>query len=93
MKYIVRNCPAFTEDDNRYGLCFDDYNGYCKPCKDITECLLKRIVNELRNDDCDILYNGNCFMYKNHAECCNLLLSEKILELLEIEECENEQND
>lgn len=73
MKYIIKNCPAFTEEDNRYGLCFDDYNGYCKPCKDITDCLLKRIVDVCREQN-----------LKYDTTACS------VLELLEIEECENE---
>lgn len=85
MKYIVRNCPALTDQGECYqGSVF--MGTAFKECQERSDCLLKQIVNELKNDNCDILNNGNCFMYKNDAECCNLFLSKKILGLLEIEE-------
>lgn len=79
MKYIIKKCNCLI-----LGAC-------CAPnanrlyCKDITDCTLKRIVEICRNDNCNILNNNECFMYKNDAECCNLLFRRKMLELLEIE--------
>lgn len=74
-KYLIRNCPALYQINGMTNECLGtDYQ-----CQDCTDCILKQIV-ELCNEysgtweDCD---------YSNG-------LSDEILELLEIEECESE---
>lgn len=77
MKYIIKNCPAYL----KYNKCF--HNGHCD---NITDCLLKRIVGELRKEACTGI-DCNWCMKKCNLE--KVTFSKKILELLEIEECEN----
>ena len=74
-KFVIKNCPAL------YGCkyCIYKFGLYAgkRECKDINDCLLKRIVEifkDFRKDS--ILINGN------------QILVEEILNLLEIEEVE-----
>lgn len=83
-KYIIRNCNTF--------------NGYCnwcrdkqKHCKDITDCLLKQIAENLRQvayachcDSCD-----GCGYYNGCGDTeCGTYQALKSLELLDIQEVE-----
>lgn len=91
--YIVRNCPSI-EDIADYEINKDgdfvqtgiDTPDYCvknkKQCKDITNCLLKRIVDKCKDYKL-IAYEGE--FYKLIQENAK---AKEILELLEIEEVE-----
>ena len=70
-KYIIKNCPAITQMTK---LC-DNACPKITMCKDIPDCLLKRIVNECKwETNIDVNDRGD--------------LAERILSELEIEECE-----
>lgn len=72
-KYIIKNCPACLEFTK---LCdSSSVSDKASMCKDITDCLLKRIVNE-------------CKWETNIDVECRGDLAERILSELEIEECE-----
>lgn len=45
--YIVKNCPAFTDDEFRYGICYDDAEGIITKCQSRTDCLIKRVIEEV----------------------------------------------
>lgn len=92
-KYIVKNCPLYEQYD-----CFN--LGKCKNssccngihidfCKDISNCLLKQIVDKCKNVECDCLIEKRkCGAMDNMPICCDLWRSKDILSLLEIKECE-----
>lgn len=84
--YIVRNCPALNHlselsliaNDNSLKKC---YICYMQPnfCKDITDCVMKRIVER-------------CSLYEFNypVNQAIIMLTQNIKDMLEIEECENE---
>ena len=76
-KYIIKNCPARFDKVNGEQGCTDNLKKLCLDCYEVSDCLLKRIVEifkDFRKDS--ILINGNQIMV------------EEILNLLEIEEVE-----
>lgn len=76
-KYIIKNCPAITKST----VCVNDK--YSNLCKDITDCVMKRIVELCDTNVSKVLYDGeNIKLIKGND------LAVEILELLEIEECE-----
>ena len=87
MKYIITNCPCYNKDYS----CQSKDNITGKHCKDITDCLLKQIVDKCKMGVSDktlyiILENKNRKdMWLNSSTEALL----EILELLDIEECEN----
>lgn len=73
MKYVIRNCGCNSACDECY-----------TRCKDITDCLLKQIVELCREQitiECNIDGKKQVLNAYYHTH-----LGEKILELLEIEE-------
>ena len=54
-KYIIKNCPAFTKDMNRYGICYDDAEGIICKCECRSDCLIKQIYEELKNCNCELI--------------------------------------
>lgn len=77
MKYIIKNCDICFENFEANFICpyGTKKEGLTAYCKDISDCLLKRIVDifkDFRKDS--VLINGNKIMV------------EEILNLLEIEE-------
>ena len=83
MKYIIKNCPAMEA----YCTCgkYYDYDKQISTrCKDITDCLLKRIADELNIIECGQYNNNKCEL--NGFDCCEGESKRKILQLLEIEE-------
>lgn len=87
-KYIIKNCPAYTEYKNAsyvlVKVCISPHNTahevhYCQDC---TDCLLKRIV-DLCKEPNEPYYNPECEYGIGRTD-----LAEEILELLEIKECE-----
>lgn len=84
-KYIISNCPAM-DDQARCMAGHIITCNYLKECEFINNCLLKRIVNEIKKEK--II---NCIIDgKEQILRANYRTPEgnKILELLEIEECE-----
>lgn len=45
-KYIIKNCPAYSENQGVYWTCYEDNNKLL--CQDCTDCLLKQIVEKCR---------------------------------------------
>lgn len=85
MKYIITNCPAI-EAYCTCGKCYDWDKQISTRCKDITDCVLKRIVDELREAciDCSSIKRVTYTQCKYLNNC----KTAKILQLLEIEEVE-----
>lgn len=85
-KYVIRNCPMYFHT-NCYG-----HTGNCD-CQDCTDCVLKRIVENLRQiayachcDNCD-----GCGYYNGCSDTeCGTYQALKSLELLDIQECGDE---
>lgn len=69
MKYIIKNCPARFNKVNGEQGCTDNLKKLCLDCHEVSDCLLKRIVELCANK-----------YYKDVYE-----LEDKILKLLEIE--------
>ena len=83
-KYIVKNCPALTDQGECYqGSVF--MGTAFKECQERTDCVLKRIVELCDSNASKVLYEGETSKLK-FVE--GNPLAKKILELLEIEECE-----
>lgn len=74
-KYIIKNCPSYTDDDDCDCVSFDVTEYKCQDC---TDCLLKRIVEK-------------CKSYEDMSSCYDCTwgggLAKEILSMLEIEEC------
>lgn len=93
-KIIIKNCPSI-EDIVNYEINKDgdfiqigiDTPDYCiknkKHCKDITDCLLKQIVELCDANASKVLYEGETLKFIEGNP-----LAKKILELLGIDECE-----
>ena len=79
MRYVIKNCNCFN-----LGAC-------CSPnadrlyCKDITDCVLKRIVEFVKWRDEESVCNSCGLGIPHRKE-----EFQRILNMLEIEECENE---
>lgn len=95
-KYIIKNCPSLNQARNLcneiISTCCADYNMGKEVvwCKDCTDCLLKRIVKKCKThlnfcDNCDGDVNIDCIDCTQGGKA---IMSNYILELLEIEECE-----
>jgi len=84
MKYIIKNCPAYDEF-----LQEPNCNINSCDCKDVTNCLIKQIVEKLKQvayachcDNCD-----GCGYYEGCVDTeCGTYQALSILDLLEIEE-------
>lgn len=77
---IIKNCPACRIAPS----CCTEWNllhGEWKDCKDITDCLLKKIVEKCR-ETCKKRCTNDCLGTKKHCGYG------QILQLLDIEECE-----
>lgn len=81
MKYLISNCPAITQMTK---LC-DNACPKVQMCKDISDCLLKKIVSECasakhRASD----YSTNAYNDGIYYQ------ADRVLGFLRIEECEND---
>lgn len=77
IKYIIKNCDCNVTTEN---ICAAKE----RLCKDISDCLLKRIIYEIKKEK--II---NCIIDgKEQVLRANYHMCDKVLELLEIEECE-----
>lgn len=74
-KYVIRNCPAYSETQGVYWTCYEDNNKLL--CQDCTDCIIKQIVQV-------------CNEYSDKWEDCDFSngLSDEIFKLLDIEEVE-----
>ena len=98
-KYIIKNCPKLANTNRRIGAIFDTCGGIdydtdeFEYCKDIPDCLLKRIVELCKAEsEPQYLYErdrtGKAVAILSVKYNQGAKLAKKILELLEIEECE-----
>ena len=83
-KYIIKNCPCFTINGEAFNSCkckdSSSINGIHQEfCKDILDCLLKRIVE---------LCKENYTSDDNVFDISKKIFALRILDLLEIEEVE-----
>lgn len=74
-KYIIKNCPAYNDMPNIFG----EVYGYCDNehdidlnkcmCENITDCVLKQIVEKCKNykESCKI--EGNCLDERLCSTC------------------------
>ncbi len=82
MKYVIKNCPNLMDSYYSTGEIKSEECGLCtndKLCKDITDCLLKQIVDLCQRD---VGNKENMFL------CARSMLADEIIEKLEIEERE-----
>lgn len=75
-KYIIRNCPALYQINGMTNECLGaDYQ-----CQDCTDCVLKQIVELCKN----VCLTEKHLIHKSST----FNLANKILKLLDIQECE-----
>lgn len=82
-KYIIRNCPAHSKDALDFCFAKNATQAICYKC---TDCLLKQIVElckEEKTINCNIDGKEQVLKAYYHTH-----LGDKILELLDIQECE-----
>jgi hypothetical protein len=86
-KYIIKNCPCYTSKGGYYD-CWANQDTWCE---NITDCVLKQIVNNLKLvaildhcSNCDGVGYGNGCAYTG----CGTYQALKSLELLDIQEVE-----
>lgn len=75
MKYIITNCPAIEP----YCTCakyYDSHKQISTRCKDITDCVMKRIVER-----------HNLYEFNYPVNQAIQMLTQNIKNMLEIEEC------
>ena len=66
-KYIVKNCPSAYQDYRMRYLC--DYN-YDKPCKDCTDCLIKQVIEKMKEHPfCDCSCGDEILQLFEIEEC------------------------
>lgn len=97
MRYIIKNCPncwTYNRSNSKAecGLTytkggFKNESESVKYCKDINDCLLKQIVEKCKGE-WEII-DGNP-KYTGFVELGMKMQSKNILDLLDIEECEDE---
>ena len=81
-KYVIRNCPALYQINGMTNECLGtDYQ-----CQDCTDCVLKQIV-EMCNNTASICKECNSYDCRSCGNYTNSL-DKKILQKLDIEECE-----
>ena len=104
MKMIIFNCPAYKGLTRDIPDWLDNTNcGHYAgqvPCQDYTDCLLKQIVNILRENTCKPEecgmnkpdWNGEVYGcnagFDDNVSGCSCALANNLLRKLDIEECE-----
>jgi len=83
MKYIIKNCPV--NKGCKFGTSWIDLS--CNRCKDITDCVMKQIVEKLKPLQIITFEHDIKDMFNAEAKIKLKKVSE-ILEMLDIEECE-----
>lgn len=76
MKYIIKNCPAVYVNHNHEYDC-DKADYFCQGC---TDCVMKRIVDECRNE----LEKRNAYSVSIHHDFARGIL--KFVEIEEVDE-------
>ena len=76
-KYIIKNCPYYSEDET-----LDGYENMLD-CQNITDCLLKQIVEKCLNGLDFSIFKGVDGCYSERG-----ILAKEILQLLDIQEVE-----
>ena len=88
-KYTIKNCPCFFEENEEVNDYTCSWSGTEElACQDCTDCVLKQIV-ELAKGHTELC--KNCEQQIKECDCsdiCNAYRLDKILQLLDIEECE-----
>ena len=107
-KYIIRNCPAYIHrplsTHDRVCLLGDKVKPNHKElyvyCKDCTDCVLKQIVDVLRENTCKPEecgmnkpdWNGEVYGcnagFDDNVSGCSCALANNLLRKLDIQECE-----
>ncbi len=83
-KYIVKNCPACTISPS----CCTEYhlkNGHAKDCSDITDCLIKRVLEKC-NYAADVYDNEKFYIDDKDICLGESCLAHRILDMFGIEE-------
>ena len=95
MKYIIKNCDNcyyYDDEENikdQYWCEFErDNTHFAKPCYK-SDCLLKQIVEICKYKPSERIFNGAENIEIGY-EMAQMAYANKILDLLEIEECEDE---
>lgn len=80
-KYIIRNCPAINQNFEDEFVCTSQIKVKSFPfyCQNCTDCLLKQIVEKCKDIKKDHYWGMR-----------EIRFSQEILELLDIQECEND---
>lgn len=85
-KYIIRNCNVLYFNPDKTAICNDLMIECPCYCKDRTDCLLKRIVEYCKSEN--EFYNNK--VYKKDVELGRAIAAGNVLQLLDIQECEND---
>ena len=88
-KYVIKNCPCLFNSYYASGKTVrfecNDGNHNDKLCRDVTDCLLKRIVEKCRDSKFYLKHYG----HPENDGVKNYTLAKEILNnILDIEECE-----
>ena len=87
-RYIIRNCPCYDANGDGYD-CGYEYSKelYCQDC---TDCVMKQIVKLCKKaiKDCDKCKGDPEIDCYDCTQGGKAIQGDKILELLDIEECE-----
>ena len=79
-KYIVKNCPCFNKNpNNEYWVECGNQHVSALRCSNCTDCLIKQVIEK-------------CKRYEDMSSCYDCIwgngAANEILQLFEIEECE-----
>lgn len=89
-KYIIRNCPAMYGIDDGFLCSYREDDEDEKYCYDCTDCVMKQIVKLCKKaiKDCDKCKGDPEIDCYDCTQGGKAIQSDKILELLDIEEVE-----
>lgn len=86
-KYVIKNCPACVISPSVCSEWHTKHGGKAKDCSDITDCVMKRIVEKCREAqeimDKEQYYEDDFDTFNGES-----IMAETIMDMLEIEECE-----
>ena len=87
-KYIIRNCPCYNNERFLSGF-LNNKDTFCtyynKKCQDCTDCIMKQIVKRCKKvRECTADICTNPYEYATYCE------TRGVLQLLDIQECEND---
>ena len=90
IKYIVKNCPTFNENKMFYYSC-KNLNVEPIDCQDCTDCIIKQVIEKCKQieNECPCEFQGfDCWECHISGQKS---LAQQILQLFEIEECDNDR--